>query len=136
MPSGSCLCGKFKYEFTREPQGKASCYCLSCQKISGGTNTVNLMIPEANFHITTSSKEYSITHENGMKLNIHFCDNYGGIIYKTADCEEFRGLIVLLARTLDDLVELRMAKPQQELYTKYWVPWLSKLDGVVQKEEF
>jgi hypothetical protein len=71
-----------------------------------------------------------------MQLTVHFCDNCGGIVYKTADREEFKGLVVLLAGTLDDPADRHAAEPQQELYTKHRAPWLSPLNGAVQKEEF
>lgn len=95
------------------------------------------MIPETNFHITTTPpKEYTTTHESGMKLTVHFCENCGGTIYKKADRKEFQGFIILLAGTLDNLDERKTAKPQQELYIKHRAAWLSALDNTVQKEEF
>jgi hypothetical protein len=97
-----------------------------------------MMILDSNFHVTSasSSKEFTTTHESGMKLTVHFCDNCGATVYKTADRDEFRGLVVLLAGTLDDPAGLQTAKPQQELYTKYRVPWLPEVKDVIQKEGF
>ena len=113
------------------------CHCLSCQKISGGTHTLNLLVPEGEFRVTDGSpKDYTVTHESGMKLTVHFCDNCGGVIYKTADNDLFRGYAIVQAGTLDDQEGLEQAKPEMELYTKYRAPWLSNLDWAAQKQGF
>lgn len=89
------------------------------------------------FHVTNgSAKEYTETHESGMKLTVHFCDNCGTAVYKKADHDLFRGCVVLLAGTLDDQNGLEQAKPEMELFTKYRAPWLKRLDWATQKEEF
>lgn len=71
-----------------------------------------------------------------MKLTVHFCDNCGCAVWKKADHELFKGAIVLLAGSLDDPGELEQAKPEVELYTKYRVSWLPKIDQIAEKPEF
>ncbi|KAJ5159741.1 uncharacterized protein N7482_006745 [Penicillium canariense] len=137
MPSGSCFCQKLKYEFTGEPEGVAICHCLSCQKISGSTNTLNLIIPVDRVHFTVGSpKTCTESHEIGMKITLHFCGNCGGVLYKTADLDMFAGKAVVQIGTLDDATAIKQAKPDMELWTKYRAPWLPSLEGVVQKTEF
>jgi len=137
MPSGSCFCHKLEYEFTGEPQGVALCHCLSCRKITGGTHTVNLMIPEDQFHVTVGSpKQCTQIHETGMKITVNFCGNCGGAIYKTADGESFAGMAVVQMGTIDELGIFEKVKPGMELYTKYRAPWLSSLEGTTQRTEF
>ncbi|KAJ5819755.1 hypothetical protein N7474_005346 [Penicillium riverlandense] len=137
MPSGSCFCHKLEYEFTGEPQGVAMCHCLSCKKISGGTHTVNLLIPEDKVHVTVGSpKQCTQIHESGMKLTVNFCGNCGGAIYKTADRETFAGLAIVQMGTIDEPDILKQVRPGMELYTKYRVPWLSSLEDTIQKPEF
>ncbi|CAI7656770.1 unnamed protein product [Penicillium pancosmium] len=137
MPSGSCICGKLKYEFKGDPQGLALCYCFSCQKITGSTHTTNVLIPENEFSVTTGSEKTNTqTHETGMKLTLHFCGDCGGTIYKTADNEAFAGMAVVQVGTIDHPNLLQEAKPAVELFTKYRAPWIPKLDGAVQKAEF
>lgn len=57
-------------------------------------------------------------------------------MWKIADNELLRGSVVLLAGTLDDPDALAQAKPEVELYTKYRVPWISKLDWAGQRPGF
>lgn len=114
---------------------QATCHCLSCRKLSGGTNSVNLLLPEDSIRVTGgSAKQYTETHENGKKLTVNFCGECGCAIYKTH--ESFPGKVVVLAGTLDSLGGLEQSKPEAELFAKHRVSWLSGLDWAEQKTEF
>ncbi|OQE26265.1 hypothetical protein PENSTE_c005G05056 [Penicillium steckii] len=139
MPSGSCICGGLKYEFTGEGQGLALCYCLSCRKISGGTHTVNVMVPLDSLKVISppgSEKTCTQRHETGMNLTVHFCGTCGGTIYKTADNKEFSGMAVVQVGTIDDSNFMEDSKPGIELFTKYRAPWVPAVEGTAQKAEF
>lgn len=71
-----------------------------------------------------------------MNLTVHFCENCGCAIYKTADREHIAGTALVQLGTIDDPVTLRQAKPGMELWTKYRAPWLPVLEGATQKDEF
>lgn len=114
---------------------QAPCFCLSCRKISGSTNTLNFVLPEDKFSVIAgSTKTYSEIHESGKKLTIYFCGDCGSTIYKTH--ELFPGSVVVLAGTLDDANGLEQAKPQVELFTKRRPSWLPGLSWAEQKDEF
>ncbi|KAJ5507577.1 Glutathione-dependent formaldehyde-activating enzyme/centromere protein V [Penicillium freii] len=49
--TGSCMCGKIKYQADAEPAVKAVCHCLNCQKFSGSAFTTNFIIPRSSFKI-------------------------------------------------------------------------------------
>jgi hypothetical protein len=49
MPTGSCLCGKFKYEFTGEPQGKV--------RVSFPTKAIDNIPPFAHERVSTGTDE-------------------------------------------------------------------------------
>ncbi|KAJ5520814.1 hypothetical protein N7463_001267 [Penicillium fimorum] len=135
MPTGSCLCHNLKYEYTSEPVTKATCYCLSCQKISGGTNTLNLLIPEDKFRVIEgTATSYTEMHESGMKLTVNFCSKCGCSIYKTH--EKFPGMVVILAGTLDAPNALEQSKPEAELYSQHRVGWLPTFGWAEQRVEF
>ncbi|KAJ6021156.1 hypothetical protein N7540_006660 [Penicillium herquei] len=137
MVTGSCFCGNVKYNFSGEPADKCICHCLSCRKISGSTYTTNLIIPEPNFSLISGTlKECTAKHENGMDLTLHFCQNCGTTIYKTATLDMFAGVLVLLAGTVDGGQGIEKAKPKSELWTKYRADWLSSLEEVAQVNEF
>ncbi|KAJ5387259.1 hypothetical protein N7509_009800 [Penicillium cosmopolitanum] len=136
MPTGSCLCHHLRYDDrTKIVISQATCFCLSCRKISGGTNSLNLLYPENKVHVIAgSAKRYSQIHESGMKLEITFCGECGCTIYKTH--ESFPGKIIILAGTLDNLDGLEESTPEQELFVKHRASWLTSLDGAEQKLEF
>lgn len=111
------------------------CYCLSCRKISGSTNSLNLLLPEDKFNVIAgSAKSYTSTHESGKKLTVYFCGDCGSAIYKTH--ELFPGMVVILAGTLDDPQGVEQAKPVVELYSKHRVSWLPGFSWTEQKDEF
>ncbi|KAJ5738116.1 hypothetical protein N7493_001271 [Penicillium malachiteum] len=137
MVTGSCFCGNVKYNVSGEPVDKGICHCLSCRKISGSTYTTNLLFAEANFSLISGTlKQCTAKHENGMVLTLHFCENCGTTIYKTASLDIFAGVIVLLAGTVDGGQGVEKAKPKSELWIKYRVDWLPSLEGVTQVQEF
>ncbi|KAE8358396.1 Mss4-like protein, partial [Aspergillus caelatus] len=136
MPTGSCLCGKVKYAYDAEPLKKAVCHCLTCRKLSSGSST-NILIPGSHFRLTSGSPQtYSMTHESGMNLTTHFCENCGVFLYKTADSEEFKGGIIVLAGTLDDAEEFEKAKPEAEFFIKHRAGWWPGLGFATQLQEF
>ncbi|KAB8228004.1 Mss4-like protein [Aspergillus alliaceus] len=136
MPTGSCLCHIVKYQYDGEPSAKAVCHCLTCHKLSSGSSA-NLLIPNTNFRVTSGfPKTYSMTHESGMKLTTHFCENCGSLLYKVGDREEFKGAVIVLAGTLDDEEEFEKAKPEAEFFVKHRVGWWPELGDAMQLGEF
>ncbi|KAK9495379.1 Mss4-like protein [Lipomyces doorenjongii] len=139
MASGSCLCGDFKYELSGEPAMTALCHCQECHKLTGSCYSTCLMIPENKFSIGIGSKPlktFTKKHESGMLLSIHFCPNCATTIYKTADAEKFKGLVILQAGTLDNGLAIGMEKPNAEFWTKYRTSWLKEVNGLKQFNEF
>lgn len=121
---------RLTHKYTQGP-----CYCLSCRKISGSTNTLNLLLPEDKFKVIAGSpKQHTQMHESGKKLTVYFCGDCGSTIYKTH--ELFPGMVVILAGTLDDPQGLEQAKPVVELFSKHRVSWLPGFSWTEQKEEF
>lgn len=39
--TGSCLCGRVRFQVTEPFEAVTYCHCTSCKRISGGTGTVN-----------------------------------------------------------------------------------------------
>jgi hypothetical protein len=118
---------------------QAICHCHTCRKVSGTTFTTNLAVPAAAFNVTGKEhlKDYAATHETGMILTLNFCTNCGTMVYKEADSEMFKGVMLVQAGTLDGAeMGLGDVKLGAELYVKQRVGWLKGLDGVAQLQEF
>jgi hypothetical protein len=129
---------------TNTNRKQAVCHCLTCQKLTGSTNTHNIAVPHANFHMVTPEadlKTFTTTHETGMQITISFCAECGITLFKRGDSEEFKGTVLIQAGTLDKAEggaygRDAAAKPDVEFYVKYRAPWLAEVASTGQKAEF
>ncbi|KAJ9605638.1 hypothetical protein H2200_009487 [Cladophialophora chaetospira] len=137
MPTGGCLCGRLKYEYTGEPVLKAICHCVTCRHVSGSVFTTNIVVPEGNFKVTSGKpKTYATTQDSGMTLTYSFCENCGCVINKIGDAEAFRGVTLIVAGSLDDESGVGDAEPGVEFYVSKRASWLPELVGKGQMKEF
>ncbi|KAL7793743.1 Mss4-like protein [Trichoderma ceciliae] len=137
MSPGSCWCGNVKYELTGDSTHVVLCHCLSCQKISGGTNTTNIPVAKDRFTVTSGSpKSHTQRHENGFNLTVFFCGDCGTIVYKQADLEMFANLSLVQAGTLDGPAKDKISQPSSELNVSLRVPWLVEVSAAAQKQGF
>lgn len=72
-----------------------------------------------------------------MTLTIYFCENCGSTLYKEGDSDNFKGLVIIQAGTLDGMeMKLEDVKLGAELYIKHRVGWVGERKGVTQCQEF
>ncbi|MEJ0097923.1 MAG: GFA family protein [Bauldia sp.] len=45
---GGCVCGAVRYKLTGGPRGVYNCHCKDCQRTSGGTGTISMVVPREN----------------------------------------------------------------------------------------
>ncbi|KAM0425889.1 hypothetical protein ACHAPT_008827 [Fusarium lateritium] len=136
VSSGTCLCGACAYSYTDEPAMKALCYCGTCRKVSGGTNTVNFAVPEEAFTLKSGQpKSFAANHESGMVLTLFFCPECGTVLWKEATAPMFKGLKIVQAGTLTDATKLA-GKIDAEFYVPERASWLVALQDAAQKEQF
>lgn len=153
--TGSCLCGACTYSYTGEPAmkvkldpdsrlqppkvanpHKALCYCGPCRRVSGGTNTVNFAVPSGNFTVTKGqTKSYPAEHEYGMTLTIFFCPDCGNTLWKEATAEQFKGVKLVQAGTLNDAKNLDTTI-DAELYAPERASFLTAIENAAQKKDF
>ncbi|RHZ65534.1 GFA family protein [Aspergillus thermomutatus] len=136
ISTGSCLCGACAYSYTGEPTVRAICHCPPCRKISGGTNTVNFVVPEGSFALIRGSpKRFSTEHEYGMVLSVFFCPDCGNTLWKEASGSGFKGFKRVQAGTLSESSKLN-EKIDMEFYAAARATWLVRLPDAAQKEQF
>lgn len=109
---------------------------MTCRKLTGGPFVAFTMVPEESLKTNIDPPKITHgTHEVGMPMHFHGCDNCPATLYKTAD--GFPGTKIVFSGTLDGKENIETeGKPQMELWVKYRVPWLSEIEGCMQFDEF
>ncbi|KAI1274678.1 Mss4-like protein [Xylaria sp. FL0933] len=132
MPEGGCFCGKVRYSIEGEPVGKALCHCLDCRKITGSTYSTNIIIPGANFKLTSGTpKAIGKKADSGNEIVSYFCGDCGSTLYR--DGKSFGDAKVVKVGTLDDIDALDEALPKVELFASHRVSWVKEVPGAAQK---
>ncbi|RFU34719.1 hypothetical protein B7463_g1664, partial [Scytalidium lignicola] len=136
MSTGSCLCGNVKYRFDGEPGAAVVCHCLTCQKFTGTAFTTNIPVPKSNFKVFSGTpKTFNAKHhEVDMTLTIHFCSECGTVVYKEADGDAFKDVVLVQAGTMTDGIDVQV--PQAELWLKNKAKWLPTVEGTSQLQGF
>ncbi|KAH6886755.1 Mss4-like protein [Thelonectria olida] len=134
--SGTCLCGATAYSYKDEPVMRALCYCTPCRRVSGGTNTVNFVVPEEKFTLTKGQpKSFTAEHEYGMTLTNFFCPDCGTTLWKEATAPQFKGIKLVQGGTLADAKKLN-GKIDAEFYAPERASWLTQIDDAAQRKDF
>ena len=119
---GSCLCGNVTYSCDAEPVGSAACHCRDCQKQTGTTFSIIVVVPRDALSIDGDSLASFVTvgTDHGQEVSRHFCRECGSPI------ASFSGgmpqLAFIKAGTLDDTSWL---EPQMHVWTEsaqHWFP--------------
>jgi hypothetical protein len=71
-----------------------------------------------------------------MILTYTFCAHCGCVISKIGDAEAFKGVVLIVAGSLDDESSVDDAEPGIEFYASKRASWLPALEGKGQCREF
>lgn len=99
---GGCLCGSVRYASDAEPKAVINCYCETCRKNSGSTNSYNLAMPESSVKVTGETVAAYVDHSgaSGKPFNRFFCSRCGSHFLSRG--AGYEGLEFIKAGTLDD----------------------------------
>ena len=76
--TGGCLCGAVRYEFSVDPIFQVACHCTDCQKASGGSPTLAMILPPGSVTVTKGApKTFASPGDSGALVERIFCDNCG-----------------------------------------------------------
>lgn len=122
---GSCLCGSVRYESDAEPAMVVNCYCRTCQKNSGSSNTYNYAMPEGSVRITGDTvKTYEDrSGASGKPFYRKFCSNCGSHFISSGPAYE--GLEFIKAGTVDG----DHPAPGAHIWTDEKMPWQALPEG-------
>lgn len=128
--SGSCQCGRVKYEIHGEDLGLAICYCTECQKMSTGIATYSMALPREAFRLITGTlRQWTRLADSGAKNLAHFCPECGVRIFH--ENPDTPGHIRLKAGTLDGANGL---EPDVHVWTRSAPAWVEIPEGALSYE--
>lgn len=119
MMVGGCLCGSVRYVLTAEPLKVALCHCTHCQRTSGSSFSVNVLIPSVHVEIQGEMAEFLDRSDSGALVRRCFCPNCGSSLMSILAPET--GLIAVKGGTLDDRTVLL---PDVEFWRRSAQNWL------------
>lgn len=122
---GSCLCGAVRYESDAEPAMVVNCYCRTCQKNSGSTNSYNYAVPEGTVRITGDTVKIYEDHSgaSGKPFYRKFCSTCGSHFISSGPAYE--GLEFIKAGTVDG----DHPAPGTHIWTDEKMGWQSLPEG-------
>ena len=123
--SGRCACGAITFEFDTDPTFVADCYCLDCQKASGGAMATWFAVPEEDFTLTKKKwKSFHYTADSGHGLDRNFCADCGARLF-TSNLEGFPRTVFVQIGSMDNSDGIA---PKVEIFNKRRLKWTRKLD--------
>lgn len=109
------------------------CHCLDCRKITGSTNSTNVIVPNEGFSVTKGTpKEFGKVADSGKTVTLSFCGDCGSTLWSQSPT--YADTKVIKAGTLDGDVALEDAKPLLEIFVRNRPSWLHALAGAAQLE--
>ncbi|KAJ5557756.1 Mss4-like protein [Penicillium frequentans] len=132
--TGSCMCGKIKYQADAEPIAKAVCHCLNCQKFSGSAFTTNFIIPRSTFKVLSGNpKSGEYMADSGYMYYTFFCGDCGSSLYGQPD--SMPEMMSIKAGSLDGgAARVEGGKIDAEAYAERRVAYLEPIVGANQVE--
>ncbi|KAF2458415.1 Mss4-like protein [Lineolata rhizophorae] len=121
---GKCHCGELEWDVLVQPDqaNHILCHCNTCQTLSGGTYTLNQIVPLDAFKVTKGEdkvKKYTYYGDSGKAVNCYYCSNCTTSPYHQQEILE--GKIILRTGLLDGPRET--FQPSAEIYGKDRHSW-------------
>lgn len=122
---GSCLCGNVHYQSDADPVMVVNCYCESCRKNSGSTNSYNYAMPTGSVTITGDTvKTYEdYAGASGKPFYRKFCSNCGSHFISGGPAYE--GLEFIKAGTVDSA----HVAPAAHIWIEEKIDWVAIPEG-------
>ncbi len=129
--SGSCLCGKIRYNVLGKDLEGTYCHCTDCQKTTGSAFIFVFPIEPTKFVLTNGNlNSHTRTADSGNKVTNNFCPSCGTTVF--FGNIESSILIWIQSGTLD---EPEIVKATQQIWTKRRLPWCNIDSGIPSHKE-
>lgn len=128
--TGSCLCGKVKYEITGNLGIFQYCHCSRCRKFTGSAHAANLLVKPEQFKWLAGEESVGrFEHPDARHFATSFCTHCGSSLPwlgKTGKA------VVVPAGTLDDDPQIR---PYQNIFWGSRAQWYVDASELVKYDE-
>jgi hypothetical protein len=124
MLTGSCLCGKVRYEVRGPPQLMYFCHCHMCQKATGTAFATNMLVRVEDFVIVEGRARLTPYPSSTGEIR-HFCSSCGSPVYNEAK-QRSETLSVRCGLLDGD----PMIRPAHHIYASFKAPWFEINDGL------
>jgi hypothetical protein len=129
MLTGSCHCGRVRYEVRGRVYSFRHCHCADCRKINGTVYGSSALTEGEGFRVTAGEADLE-RYESCPGKRRCFCKHCGSHLFASYDHDP--SMIVLRIGTLDSPPELR---PEMHIWVSQKAPWYEILDDLPQFPE-
>lgn len=118
--SGRCLCGDAAFECSEPARSVVLCYCRDCQRVSGGSPAVLVIVRRGAVRMTSGILEsFGSLSEAGRPVERRFCGRCGTQMFSAIDANP--DILVIKAGVLDDM---SWAQPRAVAWTESANDWM------------
>jgi hypothetical protein len=118
--AGGCQCGAVRFQLNAGPLGVYSCYCKDCQRASGSTHTISVIMKREDVSFTCEAvQSYDKVADSGRVVRMNGCPKCGYRVWNEPLAAPH--LLVMKAGNLDDI---SWARPVGSIWTASKAPWV------------
>jgi len=124
---GGCQCRAVRYRITASPLGVYNCHCKDCQRASGGTHTMSMIMRREDVELLKGELVgFDKAADSGRTVRMLGCARCGTKIWN--EPLSFTAILVVKPGTLDDM---SWAVPVGNIWTASKAPWVAIDDALV-----
>jgi hypothetical protein len=116
MKAGGCFCGAIRYELLSDDYPVINCHCTMCRRASGAPFVSWLVVPEADFRLTTGTPRLRQSSAHGTR---GFCPDCGTQV--TCISTAHASIVDITLGSLDAPESL---VPGGDIFTDTRLPWV------------
>ena len=118
---GGCQCGAVRYRIKAPPLGIYACHCKDCQRFSGTTHTLSMVMQVDDVELTKGGLHgFDKVADSGRVVRMLGCARCGTKIWNEPLASPT--LLIVKPGTLDDA---SWARPVGNIWTDNALPWVS-----------
>jgi hypothetical protein len=122
--TGRCVCGAITYECDADPVLHLICHCDDCQRSSGASFSVNVVVPDDALKVSGEPSTYeTVGTDHGNPRERKFCPTCGSQLFTVLTEMPFTAI---KAGTLDDKA---LVTPGMEIWMDSAQPWHEVPEG-------